>query len=174
MEKAPVIADWPSSVFQRWAYNYCLRNAWRVTAVFGEFEDCMGECALVYVECRLRYGATVNSAKQFMCLYKMMVSCYFATVSTKDRKRREIADRLVQEGAYHQEGDLNVTLSEASLELKQVLQIIIAAPNEVLETLRLDVSANNIKKFWSNVVCYVGIDQIKADGLAAELRGLLT
>lgn len=176
VQRIPVIQNWPTSVYQKWAYNYCVRNAWRVTNVFGEFEDCMSECALVYVECRLRYGGTVNSEAQFMCLYKMMVSCYFATVSKRDKKKRDSLEATIIKKleTVYPEAHLNVMLSEASQELKEVLQIFLAAPQEVLQTLRLESNSHNLKRFWQQVVMYVGINQIKADGLALELRGLLT
>lgn len=175
-----LIAAWPGSVYQKWAYNFCLRNSWRVQYVIGDQEDCMAECALTYVECRQRYGATVNTEAQFCALFKMMVVSTFNTVSTRDFKKRQGRDALLQrkpenEELVDPEARLATTLMDASDELQGILKVLKTAPQEIMDTLRMEVSDCNPKRLFTYLARLTGItDKAKPDELLQELRVLLS
>jgi len=169
-----LLPEFEGSVFQRWAYNWILKNRWRVTQYIGDHDDCMAQSALVYIKCSQRYGRTIYSAKHFMYLYQLYLRMEFNTYALKDGQQREAINKFKgRQIEVHAvcEGDLNIKLSKASEELKQVLNILFSAPVEILEVLRRD--AHSQKKFWVTVLNFCKIDKAKSEKLSDELEKLL-
>jgi len=102
----------------------------------GGFEDAMAECALVWCECRKRYGAKVDNPAWFMALYQMMVMSRFTDLANKDTKIRATEEAAwLMDISVQPEGDVPLKLQSASKELQQVLNILFNAPREMLEGL---------------------------------------
>lgn len=70
--------------------------------ILGDMDDAMSECYIQFVECKRRYGATVNDPKWLMALYKMCVMSRFNDLSVKDSRYREVVDVTVYEGDPNQ------------------------------------------------------------------------
>lgn len=173
-----LIPEWDGSVYQKWAYRYCQTNLWRVSQHLGsDMEDVMAQAALIYVICRQRYGATVNSAKHFMYCYQLYLRMEFNTYALKDGKGRKAKEGVkeslkIKEQDSNLEVDFNLKLSNASSELKQVLEIMFNAPTEVMDTIRKDMTSISSKGFWSRVLEYCKITTSPAK-LEKELEELL-
>jgi hypothetical protein len=190
-----VLEEWPGP-WAAWARSYCYRNLWRVTSILGnDLEEAVSECALVYVQCKLRYGATAASPAAFMALYKLCVTSRFNDLSVKDSKLRTCIEDLVpltpvvhikadshdDRGKYEPlhdiaiapEGEYAVKLSEASDELKEVLSIFFSAPQEVMDTLRGEAKSCCPKEFFKHVVTHLGLRPTQMQPLARELKGLM-
>lgn len=101
MERRVLFEDWPGP-WGRWAEKYCRNNLWRVRMILGDMEDAMSECYIQFVECKRRYGASVNDPKWLMALYKMCVMSRFNDLSVKDSRYREVVDVTVYEGDSNQ------------------------------------------------------------------------
>jgi len=173
MKKAVLIADWEGSVYQKWARAFCLKNFWRVSHTLVDIEDMMSECALQYVDCRKRYGSTVNHPKQFMYLFMRGVRMVINTLSTKDSKSRKVIQQISEKklSCTHPQADVSAALSYASDELKEVLKVFLEAPKEILSTLGSEVDTP--KQFFKKVVAYCKIDEKRSVELARELETLL-
>lgn len=175
MERKILLPEWDGSSFQKWAKNFCYKNHWRVAHVLGDYDDCLAECALHYVICRERYGATVNSEKQFMYMYNLWVTAEFNTKSTKDFNNRQFQQSLPQdETPVESDANLAIKLADASEELKSVLNIFLNAPNEVMDVLRQEASSCHPKQFFKSVLKLAGIQTSKSAELAKELENLLS
>lgn len=175
LPKRYVIPDWEGSVFQKWAKNFCAKNQWRVSHVLGDYEDCLAKCALDYVICCQRYGATVNSAQHFMFMYTGWVIPEFHTLAVRDGAIRKLHENLpTTEEAVFSDAELSVSLSGASDELKSVLKIIFNAPQEMMETLRQEASSCHPKQFWKAAMRMAGVKVNRASILIKELQRLLT
>lgn len=174
MEREYMLPEWEGSVFQQFAKNFCAKNAWRVQHILGDYDDCLAKCALDYVICCQRYGATCNSASQFMYCYKTWITAEFNTLSTNDSNERVgIGSLSTQEGSFEGDAELSAKLSEASAELKTVLKIFFDAPGEIMETLRKDATSCHPKQFFKSVLSICGISKSKSAALAKELQQLL-
>ena len=174
IKRVYLLPDWDGSVYQKWSYNFISRNSWRVVNQIGDFDDAMSQAALIYVVCKQRYGRTVNSAKHFMYLYQLYLRMEFNTYASKDGQKRKTIERLKERQIDKTsvcEGDLNIKLSKASGELRQVLEILFNSPVEIMEALRKD--AHSQKKFWTSVLGFCKIDKAKSDTLSEELEKLL-
>jgi hypothetical protein len=174
MDRLFIIPEWKGSVYEKWAFNYCLRNQWRVHHVIGDMEDLMSQCVVNYLECKQRYGGTINTASQFMALFKLSVACDFNTRSVRDFRARKCATLLLEKKdsqIIYSEAELNTALNESSLELREMMRIFLSAPQEVLDVIRAD--ADKSKQYFNSVAKYCGISISKAKELAVELRTLL-
>ena len=174
--RKPIIEEWPG-IWAKFAYNFCVKNAWKVTVSIGDFDDAMAECACIYYECRQRYGATVNSPAHFMKLYKMMLNSYFwyyAYDDSADREhitREEDACANVSTTQPDLPSFLGARLSRASSELKAVLGIMNSAPQEIMEVLHRDTASP--RQFFYNVGKYLGFGEEETASVENELRGLI-
>lgn len=168
------LPPWDSSIFQKWAFNFCMSNAWRVRDRLGDIDDCMAQCALYYIECKNFYQHQVNSQKHFMYMYKLWVRGQFDDLAVKDSRNRDTKSNLAskKEAIESPNAELIVKLGEASSELQDVLKIIFNAPNEMIDTLRGDI--RSCKKFFKHVVKSIGLSPDKADSLSNELKDLLS
>lgn len=175
MERKPIIDEWEGSAFQKWAKNFCAKNQWRVAHVFGEYEDCLAECTYMFFICKERYGATVNSEKHFMYMYKLWVTMEWNKFAVKDGNIRKLHQSIPDvEPTIESDANLAVTLSEASSELREVLKIMINAPQELMDVLRSETTSYSLKQFFNKVVEHLGISKAKSTALVKELEQLLS
>jgi hypothetical protein len=177
MNRKPLIPDFENSVFEGYAVNFVQKNFWRVQHLCGgEMEDAVSEAKLVFYACRRLYGARVNSLSHFMSLYKRMLYTWFADWSNEDSNDRQMLERCEKEPTCSPEASLTVLLSEASQELKQVLNIIISAPEDVAKVLRadLDGAVGGIDKFFLRAAQFAGVRSEKTPALQNELLHLLS
>ena len=176
MERPYLIEEWgPKSPWYLWARGYGERNLWRVQHAIGnDIEDFMSEAALTYVEVRIRYGASVKNAAHFMYLYKRGLSNWVHDLSHKDNKIKIGLSKVSpNEPTAQHTGDLEIALSRSSSELKEVLNIILNAPKEIMDVVQADIGNPTAKQFWYSVVNYLGIKQEKSKELMQELNTLL-
>lgn len=173
LARKPLLPDFEGSVFEGYAVNYVDRNLWRVEYGLGSREDAVSEAKLVYYLCRQRYGAKVQNRKHFMALYKRMISTWFTDWSNWDTREKSLQTSYPQPESSSQEGPLMILLNEASSELKNVVQLIINAPAEILSVLR-EESKQGADLFFSKAVELSGISREKVPALQQELERLLT
>lgn len=188
MDRIPLLEPWPGP-WEKWARNYCNKNLWRIGHVIGDIDDALGEAALVYVETKLRYGATVNSPAHFMRLFQISLISWVHTLSTKDSRNRQTIVTLKQQKPYDWSGaslmwradaitepdaEIAVLLNEGSSELKQILKIFLNAPQEVMDALRREASSYSPRQFFNKVLAFAGINQDRSAELQRELTTLLT
>lgn len=170
-----LVEEWNGSPYQKWAKNFCYKNQWRVTNHIGEYEDCLAECAMAYVQVRIQYGATVKTSQQFMYMYKLWVTAIFNNFSNKDSKHREAYARLPQgEQVVQPEAYAVAALNDASPELKSVMDILINSPQEFMELLRKEANSYCPKQFFNQILVHLGISKSRSGELVKELKGLLT
>ena len=137
--------QWPG-VFENWARAYVRKNYWKVAEHFRTPEDALGECALIWVRCLRKYEYTVNNPAWFMSLYKTAVFNDFVTYAHASSRSvvvyaRNDEDALVQELEQDQDfnnGYWSVLLSEASDELKRIMEILVQSDDAALAKLLHD------------------------------------
>lgn len=171
----PSLEDWhPGSPFYQFAKNYCYKNKWRVQYLLGgDLDDCIAQCALWWVECNKFYEGKINSPAHMMFLYRLWITGQFHDLASRDTKRREVV-QYRKEPTTTSEGELSVKLGEASTELKQVLNIMFNAPQEIIETLRIDCQSYNPKQYFKKVISHLKINPAKTPELVKELQDLLS
>jgi hypothetical protein len=178
IQRLPVLEDWPGP-WEKWARSYSARHLWRVASVIGnDIEDAIAECALVYVECRLRYGTRVNSPAHFCALYKLCVSSWFNTLSTMDTRLRHAnnAQILPEEPIEEPDEiiDFRMKMENTSSEIRDIVNIFCNTPTEFMEVLRNETSGTRPRDFVYTVLRHLGIDKLRLDPIVNELRSLLT
>lgn len=158
-----------------WARNYCYKNLWRVESSLGELDDAEAECAMLFVECRKRYGASVNHPAHFMRLYQLMVITRFHDLSTKDSKYRHIESNYAPFVTTVNDGALRVKLGGSSKELQAVMNVLLYAPGDVLQVIMKDTLLPP-KYIMRRLATFCGISNPKvvAEALTQELHNLLT
>jgi hypothetical protein len=164
-----------NSAYEKFAFNFCLANAWRVRDKLGDFDDCMAQCRLYFVEVQKFYEGKLNSPQHLMWAYRLWVTGQFHDLSKKDYKNRCTKMKLQRKGeiSIKSEAEMVVILGEASSELKEVLRIFFNAPKEVMETISKDAKTAHSGKFFRHVVSFCGLAPERADDLAKELKDLL-
>lgn len=173
LERIELIKEWEGSPFQKWAARYIAKNLWRVREAVGDYNDCMAEAALQYIVCRKRYGLTTNSNKHFMYLYKQWFESELNTHSSKDSRNREAALSLSRNEPFVQPEAISIKLNDASSELKQIMKVILSAPQEVMDVLRAEASSCCPKQYFNAVLNFCGISKSKSVQLSTELKELL-
>ena len=155
-----LIVPWPGP-WKPWAEKYCRNNAWRFRYYLGEYEDAVAECALIYLDVRRMYGATVMNNKHFMALYKLTVNSWFNTYSVDDYRRRSVFTPMP-------EGELGIASTmdldhlllhktrDSSPEVKEVVRLLLQAPTEAAETIMRDI--NTTKGFLKKIIKKAGIN----------------
>ena len=170
-----IVPDWEGSSFQQWAKNFCSKHQWRVFKIVGDYQDCLAECALIWVECCRRYGAVVDNDAWMMRMYQICVVTTFDTKSVKDSNDKKLHQSLsLEEPSIESEAQLAVKLSSASSELRAVMRVFLNAPQEMLDVLRAEASSYHPMQFFKAVVGLCGISKAKSAALARELQSLLS
>src|ERR1700752_3678008 len=94
IKRAYLVPEWEGSAFMAWAKNYCSRNQWRVYKAIGDYQDCMAECSLIWIECCRRYGAAVDNDAWMMRMFQICVITTFDTKSVKDSNDKKLHQNL--------------------------------------------------------------------------------
>lgn len=135
--RIPILPEWPGP-WERWARAFCTKNGWRVARVLGGEEDCLAECASLWVECRARYGSKVDNAAWFMRMYQLMVTSRFNDLSVKDFRMRSWSvdqGESLPEAPTQAEEAWALKVGSASREAKAILDVLQNVPAELLRVL---------------------------------------
>jgi hypothetical protein len=162
MNELIALDAYEGSVYQKWAYKFCVTNSWRVKERLGDFDDCVAQCALWWIECYRFYEGKVNSNAHLCYMFKLWVTGQFHDLSRKDYKYRCFKVEVAKEVSNSEDSDaeLAVALNDASCELKEVLRIFFNSPQEVLSTLKKDLPTTHAGRFFKYVVSlYTGKTQ---------------
>lgn len=174
MKRVYLVPEWENSPFQVWAKNYSAKNYWRVLDAIGDYQDCLAECALIWIECCRRYGAIVDNDAWMMRMFQICVVTTFDTKSLKDTNNKKLISKLdTKEPVFVPDVEMILNLDDASSELKQVLSVFLTAPQEILKVLRTEASSYHPMQFFKAVVGLCGISKTKSPVLAKELQTLL-
>jgi hypothetical protein len=127
-----------------WIVNYLKANLWRVARTM-EFDDCLQEAHLVFLRVQRTYPDVVDPP-HFMALFKTSWTRRFADLSNDDSAIREaelhVGGAEDEEGAplnfqavgdLANEGELRVLLRQAPREVSMVLNLLLRAPQELLD-----------------------------------------
>lgn len=137
------LPQWPGSV-EGFVVNYLKANYWRVESTMS-YDDAMQEAHVVFLRCKRKYS--VEEPKHFMALFKTSLVRVFADLSKLDSEIRamvslqqedEGGESIVFEavGDLDNNGGIIVALDQAPSEIKEVLQLLLTAPLEILELAR--------------------------------------
>lgn len=125
-----------------WVKNHMKANFWRCERVSSR-EDYLQDAYVVFLRCAARYP-DMDTPEHFMALFQRSWSNHVNDLSNKAtaRKREVVLDRLPTSGderAWEPAGDSNndgelaVMLRQAPSEVKQVLNLFLNAPQELLD-----------------------------------------
>jgi hypothetical protein len=137
---------WPGSPYEMWAKSLTNRYYQRISRVCPSKEDVLAECAVVFVECKNKYGdklakqfprAYNDRSKVFMTIFQRAAQCRLIDIERKAVRRPDIvyAEEL-PETSY--EADLTNLLLGASKDLQTVLNTIANAPKDFMRLLLSD------------------------------------
>ena len=192
-----ILPEWKGSPYHLWAKNFVYKNRWRVQNTLGDYDDCLEQCCLYYYQCYKFYKHKVNSPQSLMFYYRLWCIGQFNDLSNLETKEKKVikhpvgeedskgtSDRgqfrigksvvINMEPVTESDAMLNLKLQEASSELKQVLNVMFNAPQEIIETLRQDCKSYCPKQYFKRVVKYLQLDEKSTPKLAKELEDLLS
>ena len=129
--------------------NFMRTSYWRVEHTIDR-EELMQEAWVVFLVCQKKYYGTVSQPQHFMALFKTAWFNHFNDLSNANTKRRtcvyehetapafnkdgEVDERQHEVvGALETDGVLAVMIDEAPKEVTMVLQLLLNAPQELLD-----------------------------------------
>lgn len=135
------IPTWEGEV-EGWTVNHLTANLWRVQRT-KDRDDCMQEAYCVFMRVVEKYPDV--EAPHFMALYKTAWTRAFHDFATEDsalrgrevlhsQMERDDAKPMEAMGETHNEGELRVLLRQAPREVRMVLNLLLRAPQEILDT----------------------------------------
>ena len=146
------IPQWQGAI-EAYSKNQVRANLWKLEALGYDFEDLLHVAVECFCVCRDRYK--VENAKHFMGLFKMCLHNKFydlARVASLERglivETSENVLNFLNQGFCESEGTFRVLLKNAPTEIKQVLSLVLNAPNELLES--IGFSKKKDKGFCAN------------------------
>jgi hypothetical protein len=135
-----------TGAIEGWVVNFLTKNLWRVARTMDR-DDCMQEAQLVFLRVKRTYPG-VTDAPHFMALFKTSWTRRFDDLSTDDSVireaevhydnsagREEDAAPVEFVGDVENEGELRVMLRQAPREVTMVLNLLLKAPQEMLDVL---------------------------------------
>ena len=184
------------SAYEQYARRWVRSNQWRVINTIGGAEDCLQECALVFVKVSNRYPNANNA--QFMALYKVSLINHWATLSTKDHlsnwryshlkfNNLKTATQVVNEfreqdtdtacapevnspePTTYPDASLAVAYGEASAEVREFFRLLNNAPADFLQLVFAIDDDASINRFIQRIL-RLGADR----NVVSELRCLLS
>jgi DNA-directed RNA polymerase specialized sigma24 family protein len=169
---------WPGAC-ENYARKFVANNHWRVRAIL-EPEDALQECAVVFCRCAKLYAGRIDNPAWFMAVFKTALLHYFTSLARINQRqlrvRAAIAEQARLTPAYvPASGPLAAAMAEASAELRQVLEAVVRAPQELLELLlpkpgkRSPAAEAAISRSWCRLVRTGTV----RDDLIGELKDLL-
>jgi hypothetical protein len=176
-EFSVLLSEWdkPGNPFKGFAAAYVRKHQWRVLYLLGgDIEDAMAECELFWVQVCKFYPAITEPASM-MHMYKLWISGQFNDYSTKDTRSRNTMEVLSRgDLSINSEGDLAVKLDEASSDLKQVLNIFMNAPQEIIDVIKQDTKGWTTKLFIKKILMHLNLNPKKTDSIINELKEILS
>jgi hypothetical protein len=133
-----------------YVHNFLKTNFWKVSRSM-EYEDCIQEARLVFLECKSRYPV-VDNPKWFMSLFKRAWFTHFVDLASSDTKAKaevtEFDETPVLESVVGDDhpGMVLMMIEKAPQEIKSVMALLINAPTELIETLVTDLSGGPIMR----------------------------
>lgn len=126
-----------------WVVNTMQRDFWRVERVVGTREDYLQEAYLVFLRIAQRYP-DMDTPQHFMALFQRSWTNHVNDLSSRaSRRRAEVSASGPGEegdagpadfvGALDNDGHLAVLLRQAPSEVRQVCNLFLNAPQELLE-----------------------------------------
>lgn len=121
-----------------WAVNHITRNVWRVEHSM-DINDCVQEAYLVFLHTTKSYPLC-SDPRHFMKLFQTSWTRRFHDLSAADTRQRarevspqgkDFGERLI--GDMANEGELLVMLRQAPRDVRMVLDLMLRAPQEVLD-----------------------------------------
>lgn len=125
-----------------WVVNHVHKNFWRVERTT-ERADLMQDAYVVFLRLQARY-TEVTEPKHFMALYKSAWSNHFTDLANADTEARVLTQLktrtsegeeidLELQGDTDNDGALSTMLRQAPREVTMVLNLFLAAPQEILD-----------------------------------------
>jgi len=128
--------------------NFLQKNYWRVKNYF-DYEDAVQEARYTFtllLRRMERNNSLIENAKHLMSLFKSAWTRHFHTLSNRDTKRIDFAisnyttedhddwilDSINLDASSHNLGYLEVVIDQAPKEVRQVLNLLLTAPKEML------------------------------------------
>ncbi len=155
-------------LFENWARKWVRNHFWRVSKLFLDQEDAVGECCVIFYYCLRHYEGRFQNTAHFMALYKTTIFREWILLAKKDYAMRNIEELLPAPVEWeHSAGFMLAVLTGSSAEMQQMLVAIAEAPSEVLQMLFEHASINDMNK---RVKRFFGIKGRK--NVIRELRAL--
>lgn len=146
-DREPYVPEFKGPI-EGWVVNFLTKNLWRVSRTMDR-DDCMQEAQLVFLRVKRTYP-NVTDAPHFMALFKTSwtrrfddLSCEDSDIRSSELHYEHQADdqdgdaRAAVEfvGDVQNEGELRVMLRQAPREVTMVLNLLLKAPQEMLDVL---------------------------------------
>jgi hypothetical protein len=131
------LPQWTGSI-EGYAKNYCVKNLWKFLPIGYDLEDLMQESYVVFLKCQLRYKA-VDTPQHFMSLFKTALHNYMFDLSKPFFAESQHLVRstedfdLISFSSVEEEATLMLMVAQAPIEVKQVLNLLFKAPEELLD-----------------------------------------
>lgn len=130
--------------FERWSQKFAHKNHWRVRHVIGDdMQDSVQQCGVIFARVLDRYRHRNYDHKHLMAMFKTAVDNEFNSLANKDSRHRDVISDLPLDDDFQGAIEMDtrmlmsrLTFEQASSEAKSVLQMLMDAPAEILETLR--------------------------------------
>lgn len=127
--------------------NHLKRNYWKVDS-YMDWEDALSEAKLQFVRTIQRLqkrGCVIENEKHLMSFFKTSWNNHFITLANKATKERFVqsqnddgTDSILNNfiGDLDNDGQLRLLLQQAPGEVKQVIQLLLTAPDELANHLQ--------------------------------------
>lgn len=163
-----------------YARKFAKANHWRVRLVCDEPEDTFQQCAVVFAYLSKIYGDKIDDPALFQELYQRSLHNAFISLARTNQRRARVIMALEQLAPVPDieppSAPLLTALTEASTELRQVLEVIYSAPTELLQLLLPDRPPRAVhdQHTLSRTWCRIARTSEVRDDLLDELRMRLT
>lgn len=140
---------WEAGVYRRYAQKLIQKDAWKYANLGLTEDDLMQEAWMSFDYCVKKYK--VKHPKHFMTLYKKRLFCQFWLLSKKSSKENlrirdeeQVTEALSSKGKHEYNlGPLKILLERAPDEIKEVLNVLVNSPSEMVDELFMKKRINN-------------------------------
>lgn len=143
------MSNFSFDVVKPYVLNFLKRHFWKIES-YMDWEDAVAEAQLQFIRTLNRLdkrNCIIENEKHLMSLFKTSWSNHFITLANKATKQRFVSNFDTVEtwnlaetsivGDYDNNGAVEILLQQAPPEVKQVLQLMLSAPDELFNTLQL-------------------------------------
>lgn len=129
--------QWKGSI-EGYSKNYCIKNLWKFASIGYDLQDLTQESYVIFLKCQMRYQET-DTPQHFMALFKTAIHNHLYDLSKPYFHELQYLTRLSEEldlenySSVEECGTFAILLSQAPIEVKQVLNLLFKAPEELLE-----------------------------------------